>query len=78
MKKSATTDKNSIVKFSIPITKSTTVEITKNEENKIIAKKIITKLYKRKTLSENIIKNNLYSSAMLRQKYQPRYNYWIC
>jgi murein DD-endopeptidase MepM/ murein hydrolase activator NlpD len=63
-KKSSTLDKNSIVKFSIPITKSTTVEITKSEENKIIAKKIITKLYKRKTLSENIIKKNLYSSAM--------------
>ena len=55
---------NSIIKFSIPITKSTTIEITKNEENKLISKKIITKLYKRKTLSENIIKNNLYSSAI--------------
>jgi len=63
-KKSVTADKNSIINFSIPITKSTTVEITKNEENKIVAKKIITKLYKKKTLSENIIKNNLYSSAM--------------
>jgi len=63
-KKSATTDKNSIVKFSIPITKSTTIEVSKNEDNKIIANKIITKLYKRKTLSENIIKKNLYSSAM--------------
>ena len=28
------------VKFSIPITKSTTIEITKNEENKIISKKL--------------------------------------
>jgi len=55
---------NSITKFSIPITKSTTIEIVKNEENKLIAKKIITKLYKRKVLSENIIKNNLYSSAI--------------
>jgi len=55
---------NSIIKFSVPITKSTTIEISKNEENKLIAKKIITKLYKRKTLSENVIKNNLYSSAV--------------
>ena len=55
---------NSIIKFSVPITKSTTIEITKNEENKLISKKIITKLYKRKILSENIIKNNLYSSAI--------------
>ena len=55
---------NSIIKFSVPVTKSTTIEITKNEENKLISTKIITKLYKRKTLSENIIKNNLYSSAI--------------
>ena len=55
---------NSIIKFSVPITKSTTISITKNEENKIISEKIITKLYKRKVLSENIIKKNLYSSAV--------------
>jgi len=64
IKKEAATKKNSIIKFSVPITKSTTIEITKNEENKIISKKIITKLYKKKILSENIIKNNLYSSAI--------------
>ena len=58
-----TEESNSIIKFSIPITKSTTIEITKNEENKLTSKKIITKLYKRKVLAENIIKNNLYSSA---------------
>ena len=55
---------NSVIKFSVPITKSTTVEIIKNEENKLVSKKIITKLYKRKTLSENVIKNNLYTSAI--------------
>ena len=59
-----TEESNSIIKFSIPITKSTTIEITKNEENELTSKKIITKLYKRKTLAENIIKNNLYSSAI--------------
>ena len=64
IKKEPATKKNSIIKFSVPITKSTTIEITKNEENKIISKKIITKLYLKKTLSENIIKNNLYSSAI--------------
>ncbi len=56
--------KNSIVKFSAPVSKSTTIEISKDEESKIISKKIITKLYKRKMLAENIIKNNLYSSAV--------------
>jgi len=55
---------HSVIKFSVPITKSTTIEIAKNEENKLISKKIITKLYKKKVLSENIIKNNLYSSAV--------------
>jgi len=57
-------EKNSIIKFSIPITKSTTIEIAKNEENNLVSKKIITKLYKRKALAENIIKNNLYKSAI--------------
>ena len=55
---------NTIIKFSVPITKSTTIEITKNVQDKIISKKIITKLYKKKTLAENVITNNLYSSAI--------------
>ena len=57
-------EENSVIKFSVPISKSTTIEIAKNEENKLISKKIITKLYKKKVLAENIIKNNLYSSAV--------------
>tara|TARA_Y100000590_G_scaffold290741_1_gene327269 strand:+ start:174 stop:1478 length:1305 start_codon:yes stop_codon:yes gene_type:complete len=61
--KKTNADNNELLKFSIPITKSTTIEVVKNEENKIVSKKIITKLYKRKTLSENIIKKNLYKSA---------------
>ena len=56
--------KNSVIKFSVPMTKSTTIEITRDSENKIISKKIITKLYKKKILSENVINNNLYSSAI--------------
>ena len=54
----------SIAKFAIPITKSTTIEINKNEQGKILSKKIITKLYKKKTFSENVIEDNLYSSAI--------------
>ena len=64
IEKNSLKEENSIVKFSVPITKSTTIAIIKNEENKIISKKIITKLYKKKILSENTIKNNLYSSAI--------------
>jgi len=64
IKEDAKKKKNSIIKFSVPITKSTSISITKNEENKIVSKKIITKLYKKKILSGNVIKNNLYSSAI--------------
>ena len=64
IKENPSTNKNSIVKFAVPITKSTTISIIKNEDNKIISKKIITKLYNKKILSENIIKDNLYSSAI--------------
>ena len=63
-KKNTSDGKSSIIKFSVPITKSTTIEVKKNDENEIIASKIITKLYKKKTLSDNIIKNNLYASAV--------------
>jgi murein DD-endopeptidase MepM/ murein hydrolase activator NlpD len=57
-------NENFIIKFSVPVSKSTTIAIIKNEDNKITSKKIITKLYKKKTLSENVIKNNLYSAAI--------------
>ena len=64
IEKSLNKNNNSVLKFSVPISKSTAIEISKNDENEIISKKIITKLYKRKVLSENYIKNNLYSSAI--------------
>ena len=64
IKKNLSANKNTIEKFSVPITKSTTIAITKDEDNKITSNKIITKLYKKKILSENIIKKNLYSSAI--------------
>ena len=64
IEKNLSTNKNYVAKFSVPITKSTTIEITKDTENKIVSKKIITKLYKKKILSENIISKNLYSSCI--------------
>ncbi len=60
----ASKEKNSITTFFIPITKSTSIEIKKNDEGKLEAKKIITKLYKRKVLAGNEIKKNLYSAAV--------------
>ena len=56
--------KSSLIKFSVPITKSTTIAINKNDENIIVSEKIITKLFKKKVLGENIIKESLYSSAI--------------
>jgi len=64
IKKNFSGKDNSIIKFSVPITKSTTIEIVRNDDNKIIANKIITRLYKKKVLAENIILQNLYSSAL--------------
>ena len=64
IEKNLTSNKNFIVKFSVPITKSTTIAIIRDEDNKITSQKIITKLYKKKTLAENIITKNLYSSAI--------------
>ena len=55
---------NSIVNFFVPITKSISIEINKDEEGTITSSKIVTKLYKRKALAENIIENNLYSAAI--------------
>ena len=63
IEENSTKSKNALQNFSVPVTKSTTIKITKDSENKIISKKIITKLYKKKVLSENIISKNLYSSA---------------
>jgi len=64
IEKNLTTNKNFVVKFSVPVTKSTTIGIIRDEDNKITSQKIITKLYKKKTLAENIITKNLYSSAI--------------
>jgi len=56
--------KNSIASFFIPLTKSTSIEIKKNESGQLESKKIITKLYKRTVVAENNIKKNLYSAAI--------------
>ena len=46
VEKKASKNKNSLLKFSVPTTKSITIEIAKDSENTFIAKKIITKLDK--------------------------------
>ena len=64
VEKSINEKNNSIIKFSVPVTGSTNVEISKNDDGIIISNKIITKLYKKKVIAENVIKNNLYSAAI--------------
>ena len=55
---------NLIAKFSVPITSSTTIEIYKDDDNKITSKKVITKLFKKKVVAENVISKNLYAAAV--------------
>ncbi len=62
-KKDFSNKRNSIIKLFYPITKSTAVEISKNDNGQIISSKIITRLFKKRVFTDNTIINNLYSSA---------------
>ena len=48
---------NSLLKFLAPVNKSSSIEITKNEDSIIVSQKIITKLYKRRMLAEKKVKS---------------------
>ena len=63
VEKNLSSKSNSISKFAVPITKSITIEINKDEQGNIVSNKIITKLYKKNILAENYIKSSLYKSA---------------
>jgi murein DD-endopeptidase MepM/ murein hydrolase activator NlpD len=54
----------SLEKISIPISKSINIEISKDEENRLVGQKIITKLFKELVLAENNIQKSLYASAI--------------
>ena len=64
IEKKLSEDENRVIKFSVPVTSNTTIEIFRDDQNEISSKKIITKLYKKKIFSENIITNSLYKSAV--------------
>ena len=64
VEKNLSKNDNSVIKFSVPISRSTTIQIAKDDLGKIRSEKIITKLYTKKIIAENIIKNNLYKSAI--------------
>ena len=54
---------NSIVNFVYPINNTTSVEVRKSQD-KFLVKENILQLYKKEVVVKNVIKNNLYSSAV--------------
>ena len=54
----------SLMKLNLPISKSINISLSKDINNKFIAKKIITQLLKKIAFSENIIEKSLYASAI--------------
>ncbi len=63
-KKNDDLKKTDVLELSIPITKTITVDVYRNENNELVSKKNITKIFKKVILANGIIKNNLYSSAI--------------
>ena len=55
---------NSLESMSIPISKSVTIEIYRDEHKELISEKIITHLFKKIRLVENKIEKSLYASAV--------------
>ena len=54
---------NSLVFFTYPVNNTTSVEIRKSQDN-FVVKEDILQLYKKEVVVKNVIKNNLYSSAV--------------
>ena len=60
-------DSNTVVNFVYPINNTTSVEIRKYQDSFIVKENIL-QLYKKEVVVKNVIKNNLYSSAVRTQK----------
>ena len=56
-------DLNEVVNLIYPVNKTTSVEIRKYQNNFVVKENIL-QLYKKEVVIKNIIKNNLYSSAV--------------
>jgi len=54
---------NSLVSFTYPVNNTTSVEIRKSQDNFVVKENIL-QLYKKEVVVKNVIKNNLYSSAV--------------
>ena len=64
-----TTERNknkkvSVNKIIIPVSKTINVLVYKDDSNNLVSEKIISKLYKKLLISENVINSSLYKSAM--------------
>ncbi len=56
--------KVSVNKIIIPVSKTINILVYKDDSNNLVSEKIVSKLYKKLLISENIIKSSLYKSAM--------------
>tara|TARA_B100001750_G_scaffold245313_1_gene264634 strand:- start:111 stop:1463 length:1353 start_codon:yes stop_codon:yes gene_type:complete len=56
--------KISVNKIIIPVSKTINILVYKDDSNNLVSEKIISKLYKKLLISENIINSSLYKSAM--------------
>ena len=56
--------KVSVNKIIIPVSKTINILVYKDDSNNLISEKIVSKLYKKLLISENIINSSLYKSAM--------------
>ena len=54
---------NSLVNFTYPVNNTTSVEIRKSQDSFVVKENIL-QLYKKEVVVKNVIKNNLYSSAV--------------
>ena len=57
-------NKTSLEKISIPLSKNITIEISRNDQGVLTSEKIITRLFKKMKIVENIIEKSLYAAAV--------------
>ena len=57
-------NKTSLEKISIPLSKNITIEISRNDQGVLTSEKIITRLFKKIKIVENTIEKSLYSAAV--------------
>ena len=64
IKKKDLSNKTSLEKISIPLSKNITIEISRNDQGLLTSEKIITRLFKKMKIVENTIEKSLYSAAV--------------